>query len=272
METIIKKIKGIFLNRNTTTILVVFAGVVALWMVYSITLDKAVKPIQVPVANKDLIAGTQISSEDFDLVEINNAALSKTSVITDIGQITGFYVNNGTSIPKGGLFYSSKVVDKDKLIERDLETIPENYTMYWLKVNNSSTYANSIYPGDKIDLWLETKVDGMTVYEPFITSIEVLSVKDSSGKNVFDGSGKKEPQWIAFAVKTEMYTYLSKISSLGMELNPVPKNKMYTEENAEVAYANENLKAYIDSLSVQVTQNTADSTAAAEKTNDNKEN
>ena len=65
--------------------------------------------------------------------------------------------------------------DKILYYDRDLEIIPENYKIYWLSVDNTTTYANSIYPGDKIDLWLLTKVENNYVYEPFITNIEVLS-------------------------------------------------------------------------------------------------
>lgn len=44
MSNIINKIRNLLLNRNTVTILGVLAGVIALWIAYSITLDRAVKP------------------------------------------------------------------------------------------------------------------------------------------------------------------------------------------------------------------------------------
>lgn len=250
MNNLVSKIKTIFLNRNTVTILGVLAGVIVLWVAYSITLNKAVNPVRVPVANKDIPAGTQITKEDIDYVEINSDALKKASVITYSSQLIGYYVTNGTSVTKGAMFYKSQVVDKSELVERELEVIPEGYTLYWLKVDNTVTYANSIYPGDKIDLWLKATVDGQNVYEEFITSIEVLSVKDSNMQNVFDVGSGRNPAWLGFAVKTDMYSYLHRIESLsGMKLYPVPKNKMYTNSGAETEYANIMLKDLIDSYS-----------------------
>lgn len=251
MGNIIEKIKKMFLNRNSVTILGVIAGVIVLWVVYSMTLDKAVSPVKVPVANKDITAGTMITKEDIDYVEINSEVLKKATILTTSSQLIGYYVNNGTSITKGAMFYKDQVVDKSKLIERDLETIPEGQTIYQLKVDNTSTYANSIYPKDRIDLWLKGTMDGQIFYEEFITSIEVLGVKDSKGQNVFDVSdGNRTPAYLTFAVDVDMFQYLKRVELLSqLQLYPVPRNKMYTTEQAETKYANEQLKVYIDSLS-----------------------
>ena len=243
MNNILAKIKNLFLNRNTVTILGVIAGVIALWFAYSITLDKAVKPQKVPVAAKDLTAGTIITKEDIEYVEVNSDVLKKASVVTSSSQLIGYYVTNNTSVVRGSMFYKSQVVTKDKLIERDLETVPEGYRLYWLKVDNASTYANSIYPGDKIDLWLKTKNEGKYVYEEFITNIEVLSVKDSKGQNVFDVSSGRTPAVLVFAVTDEMFSYLSKIGYLsGMDLYPVPINKKNSDKDATTEITNDALR------------------------------
>lgn len=149
------------------------------------------------------------------------------------------------------MFYSSQVVTKDKLIERDLELIPENYKIYWLSVDNTTTYANSIYPGDKIDLWLLTKVNDKYVYEQFISNIEVLSVKDSRGQNVFDVNSGRTPAVLAFAVPNDMFVYLSKVEFLsGMKLYPVPINKNNTDKDAKTQITNQDLQTLIDSMSI----------------------
>lgn len=249
MTTIINKIRNLLLNRNTVTILGVLAGVIALWIAYSITLDRAVKPQKVPVANKVLTAGTVITKDDIEYVEVNGEALRKSSVVTSSSQLIGYYVKNDTSIAIGEMFYKDQVITKDKLIERDLERVPENYKMYWLKSNNKTTYANSIYPGDKIDLWLLTKVDGKWIYEEFIKNIEVLSVKDEKGQNVFDVTSGREPAWLSFAVDTEMYSYLKKVEYLAnMSIYPVPVNKNNQEEEAKTEISNQELIKIIDSL------------------------
>ncbi len=248
---VMEKIKKLLLNRNTVTILGVLAGVIALWFAYSITLDKAVKPTRVPVAVKDIPAGSIITKEDFEYVDINSDVLKKASIITSSSQLINYYVNNNTSITKGSMFYISQVVKKDELVDRDLEIIPENYKIYWLSVDNTTTYANSIYPGDKIDLWLLTKVENNYVYEPFITNIEVLSVKDSKGQNVFDVNSGRTPAVLAFAVPNDIFVYLSKVGFLsGMKLYPVPINKNNADKDATTEISNKELQTLIDSKSI----------------------
>lgn len=248
---VINKIKQMLLNRNTVTILGVLAGVIALWFAYSITLDKAVKPTRVPVAVKDIPAGSIITKDDIEYVDINRDVLKKASIITSSSQLINYYVNNNTSVTKGSMFYTSQVVKKDELIDRDLEIIPENYKIYWLSVDNTTTYANSIYPGDKIDLWLLTKVENNYVYEPFITNIEVLSVKDSKGQNVFDVNSGRTPAVLAFAVPNDIFVYLSKVGFLsGMSLYPVPINKNNADKDATTEISNKELQTLIDSKSI----------------------
>ncbi len=254
MNNMLAKIKGLFLNRNTVTILAVVAGVIVLWFAYSITLDKAVKPQRVPVAARDITAGSIITNEDIKYVEVNSDVLKKASVITNSSQLINYYVTNNTSIVQGAMFYKDQVVEKDKLVDRDLETIPEGYKLYWLNVDNTTTYANSIYPGDKIDLWLKTKYEGSYVYEEFITNIEVLSVKDSKGQNVFDVASGRTPAVLVFAVTNEMFSYLSKIKYLsGMDLYPVPINKKNSDKDATTEITNDELVKLIDSQARSVT-------------------
>jgi len=248
---VMEKIKKLLLNRNTVTILGVLAGVIALWFAYSITLDKAVKPTRVPVAVKDIPAGSIITKDDIEYVDINRDVLKKASIITSSSQLINYYVKNNTSVTKGSMFYTSQVVKKDELIDRDLEIIPENYKIYWLSVDNTTTYANSIYPGDKIDLWLLTKVENNYVYEPFITNIEVLSVKDSKGQNVFDVNSGRTPAVLAFAVPNDIFIYLSKVGFLsGMKLYPVPINKNNADKDATTEISNKELQTLIDSKSI----------------------
>lgn len=248
---VMEKIKKLLLNRNTVTILGVLAGVIALWFAYSITLDKAVKPTRVPVAVKDIPAGSIITKDDIEYVDINRDVLKKASIITSSSQLINYYVNNNTSVTKGSMFYTSQVVKKDELIDRDLEIIPENYKIYWLSVDNTTTYANSIYPGDKIDLWLLTKVENNYVYEPFITNIEVLSVKDSKGQNVFDVNSGRTSAVLAFAVPNDIFVYLSKVGFLsGMSLYPVPINKNNADKDATTEISNKELQTLIDSKSI----------------------
>ena len=99
---------------------------------------------------------------------------------------------------------------------------------------------------------LRASLDGQIVYDEFITSIDVVSVKDSNGQNVFDGNEVRTPAWLSFAVPTEMFEYLSWIEYLNWDLYPVPRNKLYTIEGAETAYSNLALNQLIDSMVLDI--------------------
>ena len=250
-----KGLKNLLTNRNAVTILAVLAGVIVLWIIYNMTLTKAISPVKVPIAKEDIPSGTLITSEMIEYAEVSSDFLRNASVITTSGRLVNYYVNRGTSVPKGAMFYNNQIVDKDNYIKRDIETTKEGYKLYWLQVDNNTTYANSIYPGDKIDLWLYVKsaqTENLIVYEEFIKSIEVLAVKDSAGNDVFDVStNTRAPKWLEFAVTEELSDLLYKIEKLqGLKLYPVPKNKNYTNEGAEVEVANALLLDLIESMTI----------------------
>ncbi len=247
MADIINNIRKVLLNRNTVTILVVIAGVIVLWFFYDMTLSRAISPQRIPVATREILATELIESDDIEYVEVNSGFLNNArGVITNSSEIIGSYVNNGTSIPAGGMFFVDQVVDREEVTQTDFDNIPDGYTIYWLQATNQSTYANSIYPGDKIDLWISGR-ERLIVYDEFINSIDVLEVKDSQGRNVFDDAENRTPAWLSFAVTDEMFTYLNVLVDDGYTIVPVPRNKMYTEEGKEVSYSNPTLVSLVES-------------------------
>lgn len=251
MAGLLNSIRKIFLNRNTVTILAVIAGVIVLWFFYNMTLNNAINPIRVPVATREILATEIITAEDIEYVEVNKSFLNNANnILTSSSQIINYYVNNGTSIPQGAMFYKNQVTTREEVSKTDFDNIPDGYTIYWLQVDNKSTYANSIYPGDKIDLWI-TGSDPQTrtiIYDEFINSIDVLEVKDSDGLNVFDDAENRTPAWLSFAVTDEMNTYLRVLERSNFDIIPVPRNKMYTVAGKEVSYSNDNLTKLVESL------------------------
>lgn len=251
MAGLLNSIRKIFLNRNTVTILAVIAGVIVLWFFYNMTLNNAINPIRVPVATREILATELITAEDIEYVEVNKSFLNNANnILTSSSQIINYYVNNGTSIPQGAMFYKNQVTTREEVSKTDFDNIPDGYTIYWLQVDNKSTYANSIYPGDKIDLWI-TGSDPQTrtiIYDEFINSIDVLEVKDSDGLNVFDDAENRTPAWLSFAVTDEMNTYLRVLERSNFDIIPVPRNKMYTVAGKEVSYSNDNLTKLVESL------------------------
>lgn len=256
MGNLISTIKRFFTNKNTVTIFGVLAGVVVLWVFYNMRVNQAISPQKVPYATRQLMATEEITKDDVSTMEVNSELLKKAKIITQAKEVIGKYVNVGTSIPEGGLFYTSQVVEHAKLPDAITDEIPEGYTLYQLKVSNDTTFANSIYPGNRIDLYLQTKVDNKVVYGKLIESIEVLAVRDSQGQNVFDGaSGTRTPAWLLFAVPSDessevgdLYTLLMNIEQIsGMSLRPVPRNRTYTTEAGATNVASDELKDIIES-------------------------
>ena len=145
------------------------------------------------------------------------------------------------------MFYTAQVVEKKELPNAIFDEIPEGYTIYQLKVDNNTTYANSIYPGDKIDLWLKTTENGILVFGEFISNIEVLAVRDNAGQNVFDVTSGRTPAWLLFAVKTDLYRYLKLAESIsGMTIIPVPKNNLANPDVGSTEYTSQELIDILD--------------------------
>ncbi len=236
MGNIINAIKKFISNKNTVTILGVLAGIVVLWGFYSYRVNKATTPIKVPYAKEVISAASEITQDVIGYAEINSKFLSTADIIQNANELIGKYVTTGTSIPKGGLFYREQVVEKGDLPNTFISNIEDGNTAFSLEVNNHTTYGNAIYPGDKIDLYMEANDEsGKLVYGKFIESITVLAVRDSTGRNVFDTNPPRTPSELAFSVDNDMYTLLYKASRLsGVKIVPVPRNENYTTEGGSV--------------------------------------
>ncbi len=247
MGSLINTFKRFFTNKTTVTILGVVAGVLVLFFFYMYRVNNAVNPREVPIATRTIAATEEITKDDIEIVEIGSSFLSNADVYTSANDLVGKYVNTGTSIPKGGLFYTSQIVEKEELPNSIFDEIPDGYTIYQLKVNNDSTYANSIYPGDRIDLWMTTTQDGLIYYGEFIRSIEVLAVRDSSGENVFDVTSGRTPAWLLFAVPTDMYRYLKVAEFISsISITPVLRNTNYNSEVGSTEITNDVLLQMIE--------------------------
>ena len=247
---IINTFKKFLTNKTTVTIIGVVAGVAVLVGFYLYRVNAEVNPVQVPVAARTLAATEEITRDDIRMVTIGNSFLQNVDVYTERNddELVGKYVNTGTSIPAGGMFYTSQVVEKEELPNSIFDDIPDGYTIYQLSVNNETTYANSIYPGDHIDLWMSTNQDGLVYYGEFISNIEVLAVRDSNGENVFDVTSGGRPAWLLFAVPTDMYRYLKVAEFIsGVTITPLVRNTNYNSEVGSTEITNEVLLQIIQS-------------------------
>lgn len=244
-------LKRFLSNKNTVTIIAVMIGVVVLYIAYNMRVKQAIEPKSVPVANAKLTANTVITQDMIDYVEVTNDLVKKSpNLVVNAGQLIGKKIAPGNSISEGGLFYTDQLTTSDENVDSTIANIPDGYTIFELPVNLEKTYGNSIYPGNYIDLYLKATYDnGLLIYGKFIESIEVLDVRDSQGKHVFDGgTSSGTPSVLLFAVPDDMHLLLNKarlLNSNSIEIFPVPRNASYSANPGETVVKSEFLKTFI---------------------------
>ncbi len=254
MGNIINFVKKFITNKNTVTIFGIIAGVIVLWVGYNYRVNKAIDPVRVPYAVKSISAATQITKDDIEYIEISRDFLKNINIITDVNKIVGNFVNVGTSIPEGGLFYNNQVVSSDELPDSMFSDLPEGYTSYQLPVTNRTTFGNSIYPGNYIDLYMKANDNGTIVVGKLIGSIKVIGVKDNQNQNVFDASTTRTPAFLVFGVTDEIFHLLKSSEYIsGVEIFPVPRGRYYTELEGETTIGSQRLIEYINSRTEEAT-------------------
>lgn len=236
MGNIMLKLKRFLGNKNTVTILCVIAGVAVLLIGYNYRVNQAVQPVSVPYALTRMSPKSKVEADDVGTIKVSGAFVEQTEdLITSKSYILNneWYVHYDTVIPEGGLFYKSQLVTKDELPDTAFDDIDEGATIFSLSVNSHTTYGDSIMPGNFIDLYLKATDDnGKIIFGKFIESIKVLSVRDSSGKDVFsDNQANSSSSELLFAVQDDLFILLSEASFVGgIEIVPVPRNEAYRNE------------------------------------------
>jgi len=241
----LKKFLG---NKNTVTILGVIICIFILYFGYNYRINQAITLVRVPYANKDIQPKTLITTDDISYMEVPQAFLVGSYYI-DANSIVGKYSNYNTVIAKGSLFYSSLLVDSKYLPDNSLQNVPEGYTVINYPVNMSSTYANSMMPGEHINIYYKSVNDeGEVMFGKFISNIEILSVKDSSGQHVFESSQEaRVPAYMLFALPEETHLLLRKalyLTDYSVELLLVPNTAELTEKDT-VYVSSEDIKDFI---------------------------
>lgn len=251
MGNIVTTIKRFLSNKNTITILGVLLGVVVLYIGYNYRVDQAIDTISIPYAKKAITATSEITQEMIGTTEVLRSFVnSKDNLITQTNQL----INNtdprcvtyGTSVPEGAFFYSEQVVSCSSAPNDPLQNMPDGYAAFSMSVNIHTTYGNSMYPGDYIDLYVKMTNDGKIIFGKLIESIEILDVRDSQGNSVFLTSEAKTPSELLFAVPEDLFWLLNVSSYVsGLELIPVPRNASYTSNPGETAVSSEYLRQLI---------------------------
>ena len=236
-------------NKNTVTILAVIAGILILWYFYNYRVNEAITTISVPYAVERIDSGKKIETDNIQYKEVTSSTTRNSEIITNSALLEGKYICTGNAVPKDGFFYTSQVCDKEAIKNSVYDVLPDGYTLYNLPVDSQMTYADSIMPGDYIDLYLSATDDNnKVIYGKLIESIEVLRVRDSSGRDLFWDSDASNSAYLLFTISDEFSKILNvadRIRGNNIEIIPVPRDASYTKNPSDTKIASDDLKNFI---------------------------
>lgn len=239
-------IKRFLSNKNTVTLIAIIVCTVILYIFYNNRVNNAVQTTYTCYAVETIPARTEITSEMVSTMKVLSSQVSS-NMVTSCDQVVGKYASYANEIPQNSYFYDSMLMTGEDMPDSAFDDIPDGYTLYNLAVSFESTYGNAIFPGDYIDLYLRTEdVSGLLLYGKFIQSIQVLGVKDSEGKNVFETTVEsRTPSQLLFSVPEDLYLLLKKAEYLGLEIVIVPRNNNYTATEGETLVSSDYLKQLV---------------------------
>lgn len=261
------KLKMFLKNKNTVTILCALLAIAVLIVAYNWRVRSATDPVRVPYALDTIDPRTEITADMIGYREIARSAVTS-DVIRNANDLIGYYVNANTIIPKGSMFYNSTIVKKEELPDAALYDMPLDETLYYLGVNITTSYSNSILPGNYIDIYMQTittDVDGTTkvMVGKLVSDVLVRAVKTSNGLNVFESSDEARiPATIIFSVKEDIHLLLRKAASIGnlsdeyrIDIIPVPNTTGFDENSTEgvvTQVSSEYLRNFIEERSIYI--------------------
>ncbi len=253
------KVKKFLSNRNTVTIICAVIGVIVLFVGYQMRINSAIQPIRVPYAKVTIQPRTKITDDMIGYIEIPQAAIDdmgQGNIIVNEKEIIDYYTNINTMIPQGSMFYKGVVVPQSDLPDHAVYNVPKGETLYYLTVNMTTSYVNSIVPNGYIDIYIRTtdETTGQVRVGKFIENIKVLDVRDSDGLNVFENTDEvRVPAYVMFSVSNKTLYYLMAAQELGLDVIPVP----VVVEDVDLESSNvtsSEIESYIDALASEYIQ------------------
>lgn len=247
------KLKKFLQNKNTVTIIGVILCVTIVYLGYNWRVNQATTPVRVPVAKKTIQPRTKLTEDMIEYINVLPSMVAS-NTITNVQYIVGKWSNYNTVIPEGSLFYAETIVAAEELPDSAFLNIPDGYTAFNLSVDTETTYGNSIFPDNYIDIYMKAlDSDGKIIFGKLIENVKVLAVKDRNGQHVFENSDEsRTPAIIIFAVPEDMHlllrkaTYLANIKEISAELIPVPTTESYSTDPGVIKLASTSLKTFIE--------------------------
>lgn len=263
MGNLIAGFKKIIVNKNTVTILGVILSLGILLFCYRMRINASIKPIKVPYAKTQIVSGIQITEDMVGITEVPPSMLEG-DVLYDRASVIDKYSNADTTIPEGSLFYKRTVVEKDDLPANVILDYPSGYVLYNLPVTTESSYGNSIYPGNYIDIYLKVETllegdqapsrDDKVMLGKLLSNVKIIAVRDQDGLPVFENPDEtRTPAMVIFALPEEYYILLKKAEYLrtyDSKLLPVPTNESMKAEPGELEATSEALKEWINRVTI----------------------
>ena len=270
MNNLLVGIKKFLTNKNTVTVVGVILAIIVLYVGYNMRINQAITPVSVPYAIEEINPRTQITEDMVSTMEIPQSMVHD-NIITNSADVIDMYSNGDSVIPEGSLFYKRSVVSREQLPDSIILDYPKGYVLYNLDVDMASTYSNSIYPGNYIDIYLKVQnaqnADGTIVTDDrimvgkLLSNVKVLAVFDSSGNNVFANLDEKTvPAQIIFAIPEEYHILLRKASFLRAyesEIIPVPTAESLADEPGDVTLSSEDLRNFINNVTAMTEEDLA---------------
>ena len=249
------KIKNLLANKNVVTIIGAVLIVIVLYAFYSWRVNKAIEPIKVPYAKVEIGPRTEITSDMIAYTDIQQSAL-KGNVLTNANtQIIGMYTNINNTIPAGSMFYKEAIVRFEELADSFLIEMPEGMVAYNFRADVMTTYGNSIYPGNYVDIYFKGVDKDKIILGKLAQNLKVLAVKDGNGNHVFENTTEERiPSQIIFAVPEDMHELLRIAEYIAdAELILVPTNVSYKYESDQIVteITSAEIKSYIESVKVK---------------------
>lgn len=254
MSNFMITVKRFFKNKNTVTILGVIAIILVLFFGYRYQVNSSVNPVRnIPVAATTIQPRTKITRDMINYIDVAPIVL-QSNVIRNANNVIGKYSNYNTVIPEGSMFYSNVLVNEEDLPDSAFVDVPAGEVPYNFPVTMNSTYGNSIFPGNYIDIYMKAvNEEGKLMVGKLFENIKVLAVKDSSGKHVFENSEEDRiPAFLIFGLNPENNILLRKASYMyaySVELFPVPHGATVDTEGSTIV-SSQTLKDFINANTV----------------------
>lgn len=235
MSNLSKSASKFLKNKNTVTVLGVIICFIVLIIGYNVRINQKTELVKVYYANQTIQPKTKITDDMISSANVPTSFLVG-SYYTNYNDIVGKYSNYNTIIASGSLFYNELLIEEENLPDSVFYNVPEGEVVVSFPVNTVSTYGNSIMPNNLINVYVKMIDDsGKIIYGRFIDNINVLAVKDSSGKNVFESTEEERtPAFIYFSLvepKYLLFSSMNYIETNDIEVIIVPNTIKYTPED-----------------------------------------